>query len=261
MKITIQHLQKIKGKEKITAITAYDALFAKIFDNEVDLVLVGDSLSMSFGGNKDTIPINIESMIYHTKAVRKSIQSSFLLSDLPFGTYNTIDNALKNATRLYKEAGADAIKIEVNASKINTIKELTNNGIAVMAHIGLMPQFYRFEGGYKIKGKSDDEKKAMLDLALHLEDVGAFALLIEGTKTDIAKEITQKVKIPTIGIGSGIHTDGQILVWSDAFGFFDEFSPKFVRKYLNGKDLLKDAIKKYANDVKNLNFPSKNESY
>lgn len=261
MKTTISSFQKLKNKEKITAITAYDALFASIFDNEVDMILVGDSLSMSFGGNEDTIPINMNSMIYHTKVVRKGVKNSLLVADMPFGSYTTTKLALKNATKLYKKGGADAIKIEVNESKINLIKELSDNGIAVMAHIGLMPQFYRFEGGYKIKGKNDYEKNKMLELALKLEEAGAFSLLIEGTKEDIAKEITQKLKIPTIGIGSGIHTDGQILVWSDAFGFFDEFTPKFVRKYLNGRDLLKNAIKQYASDIKNLKFPNNDESY
>lgn len=261
MKTTISSFQKLKNKEKITAITAYDALFASIFDNEVDMILVGDSLSMSFGGNEDTIPINMNSMLYHTKVVRKGVKNSLLVADMPFGSYTTTKLALKNATKLYKKGGADAIKIEVNESKINLIKKLSDNGIAVMAHIGLMPQFYRFEGGYKIKGKNDYEKNKMLELALRLEEAGAFSLLIEGTKEDIAKEITQKLKIPTIGIGSGIYTDGQILVWSDAFGFFDEFTPKFVRKYLNGRDLLKNAIKQYASDIKNLKFPNNDESY
>lgn len=261
MKITISAFQKLKGNSKITSITAYDALFASIFDGEVDMILVGDSLSMSFGGNKDTIPLSIDSMIYHTQAVSKAVKQSLLIADMPFGSYNTNKSALKNATKLYKKGGADAIKIEVNESKIDMVKMLSDNGIATMPHIGLMPQFYRFEGGYKIKGKSQEQKDSMLELALKLQDAGAFGLLIEGTKSDIAKEITQNLKIPTIGIGSGNSTDGQILVWSDAFGFFDEFKPKFVRQYLNGKELLKNAIKKYTNDVKTMQFPNEDESY
>lgn len=261
MKTTISSLQKLKGREKITSITAYDALFASIFDGEVDFILVGDSLSMSFGGNDDTIPLSLDSMIYHTKAVSKVVKQSLLIADMPFGSYNTNKSALKSATRLYKEGGADAVKIEVNESKIDMVKILSDNGIATMAHIGLMPQFYRFEGGYKIKGKSQEQKDSMLELALKLQDAGAFGLLIEGTKSDIAKDITQNLKIPTIGIGSGSDTDGQILVWSDAFGFFDEFKPKFVRRYLNGKELIKDAVRQYVTDIKTLQFPNEDESY
>lgn len=261
MKVTLNTLKKLKGKEKITAITAYDALFGGIFDGEVDIILVGDSLSMSFGGNSDTLPLSLQDMLYHAKAVRRAVKSSFLIADMPFGTYNTIDEALHNATFLYKKSGVDALKLEVNESKIPIIKELVDNGFAIMSHIGLMPQFFRFDGGYKIKGKNNDEKQKLLDLALKLQDCGVFSLLIEATKSDIATEITKKLEIPTIGIGSGNGTDGQILVWSDAFGFYDEFSPKFVRKYLNGKDLLKEAINKYANDVKSSNFPNKDESY
>ena len=261
MKINISTFQKLKGHSKITSITAYDALFAGIFDGEVDMILVGDSLSMSFGGNKDTIPLSLDAMIYHTQAVSKAIKKSLLVADMPFGSYNTNKAALKNATKLYKQGGADAIKIEVNESKIDMVKMLTNNGIATMPHIGLMPQFFRFEGGYKIKGKSKEQKDSMLELALKLQEAGAFALIIEGTKSDIARDITQNLKIPTIGIGSGKDTDGQILVWSDAFGFFDEFKPKFVRQYLNGKELLKQAIKQYSDDIKNARFPNDDESY
>lgn len=259
--MTISHFKSLKNKEKISAITAYDALMGGIFDGEVDMILVGDSLSMSFGGNDDTLPLSLESMIYHTKAVRKAVKKSLLVADMPFGTYNDISTGLKNATKLYKQSGADALKLEVNASKIPLLIELINNGIAIMAHIGLMPQFYRSEGGYKIKGKSDDEKNAMLNLALKLEEIGCFSVLIEGSKSDIAKEITNKLEIPTIGIGSGSGTDGQILVWSDAFGFFNKFTPKFVRKYLNGEELLKNAIRAYNSDVKDSSFPNESESY
>ncbi|RAX55195.1 3-methyl-2-oxobutanoate hydroxymethyltransferase [Helicobacter sp. 16-1353] len=261
MKTTLTTLQKKKGKEKIAVITAYDALFASIFDGEVDMILVGDSLSMSFGGHKDTIPLSFDDMLYHTKAVRRGVKESFLIADMPFGSYNTTDEALKNATRLYKEGGADAIKIEVGESKIEMVEKLVDNGIAVMPHIGLKPQFYRFEGGYKIKGKSQNEAEEMLSLALELEKSGAFGFLIEGTKKEVAENLTNKLSAFTIGIGSGVGCDGQVLVWSDAFGFFDEFTPKFVRKYLNGKELLKDAIRAYARDIKEGKFPNDNESY
>lgn len=259
--MNISEFQKLKGVEKISAITAYDALIGGIFDGEVDMILVGDSLSMSFGGNEDTIPLSLENMIYHTKAVRKAVKKSLLVADMPFGSYCSVESGLKNATKLYKDSGADAIKLEVSISKIPLLAELIDNGIAVMAHIGLKPQFYRSEGGYKIKGKSDSEKIELLDLAKKLENIGCFSVLIEGTKADIATQITQSLKVPIIGIGSGNGTDGQILVWSDAFGFFDKFTPKFVRKYLDGKNLLKDAIRRYSTDVKSANFPNDSESY
>lgn len=258
--MTISQFQKLKGVSKISAITAYDALMGGIFDNEVDMILVGDSLSMSFGGNDDTLPLTLRDMIYHTKAVRKAVKNSLLVADMPFGTYQNVAIGVKNAIRLYKETGADALKIEVGASKIPLVAELVDNGIAIMAHIGLKPQFFRNEG-YKVKGKSDDEKSALLNLVLDLEKIGCFSVLMEGTKADIATKITQSLKIPTIGIGSGNGTDGQILVWSDAFGFFNKFTPKFVRKYMDGENLLKEAIRRYVADIKHGDFPNENESY
>lgn len=261
MKNTILTIQNLKGKEKISAITAYDALFAEIFDGEVDVILVGDSLSMSFGGNRDTISIDVDSMLYHSIAVSKVVNKSLLIVDMPFGSYYSKEEALKNAIKLYKISGADALKLEVNESKIDIVKELIDNGIAVMAHIGLMPQFYRIEGGYKIKGKSNDEQKRLLDLSIKFQDIGCFGILLEGIKADIATKITQTLSIPTIGIGSGIGTDGQILVWSDAFGLFNKFKPKFVRQYLDGNALIKDALKRYVSDVKGEKFPDINESY
>ncbi len=258
--MTIAQFQKLKGVEKISSITAYDALMGGIFDGEVEMILVGDSLSMSFGGNADTLPLTLRDMIYHTKAVRKAVSRSLLIADMPFGSYPNISVGLKNAIRLYKESGADALKLEVDESKIPLVRELVNNGIAVMAHIGLKPQFFR-NTGYKVSGKSDDEKTALLNLALDLEKAGCFSVLMEGTKSDIATKITQTLKIPTIGIGSGNGTDGQILVWSDAFGFFNKFTPKFVRKYMEGEKLLKDALRRYVSDIKSADFPSESESY
>lgn len=258
--MTIAQFQKLKFMRKISSITAYDALMGGIFDGEVDMILVGDSLSMSFGGNADTLPLTLRDMIYHTKAVRKAVTHSLLIADMPFGSYPNVASALKNAIRLYKESGADAIKLEVGADKITLVRELVDNGIAVMAHIGLKPQFFRADG-YKISGKSDDEKNALLALAQDLEKVGCFSVLLEGTKADIATKITQSLKIPTIGIGSGNGTDGQILVWSDAFGFFNRFTPKFVRKYMDGENLLKDAIRHFVADIQSSDFPNKDESY
>lgn len=261
MKITIDTLQKRKNTQKITALTAYDALFGGIIDGEVDVILVGDSLNMSFGGHKDTTNISVDEMIYHAKAVSRGVKQSFLLVDMPFGSYYNHKVALKNATKIIRQTGADALKLEVKLDKLDIIKALIDEGIAIMPHIGLMPQFIKADGGYKIKGKSDAQAQYLLDSALRFEEVGAFGLLLEGIKSNVAKQITQAVKIPTIGIGSGVDCDGQVLVWSDAFGFFNAFKPKFVRQFLDGENLLKNAIKEYSDSVKNKIFPSQDESY
>lgn len=259
--MTITQIQAKKGVEKITAITAYDALFGKIFDNEVDFILVGDSLSHSFGGNSDTLGIGIDEMIYHTKAVCKGVSKSLVVGDMSFGSYCNESDALKNAIRFYKETNAGAVKLEGGMNRVGIVRSIINEGVAVMGHIGLMPQFARSEGGYKIKGRSQESANKLKEEALALQEAGVFAIVLEGVKHEVATGITQMLSIPTIGIGSGVHCDGQILVWSDAFGFFTEFKPKFVRRYLEGEALLKGAIREYVKDVKNQNFPNLDESY
>ncbi|STQ85984.1 3-methyl-2-oxobutanoate hydroxymethyltransferase [Helicobacter muridarum] len=261
-KITINDIKEKKAKsEKIVSITAYDALMSSIFDGEVDIILVGDSLKMSFGGDNETLGATMEEMLYHTKAVCNGVNISFVIADMPFGSYATKEIALKNALRFYKETRADAIKVEVGLDKIEIVKALCNEGIAVMAHIGLMPQYARFEGGFKIKGKDATQAEILIETAKQLQVAGAFGILCEGIKTDIAKRITESIDIPTIGIGAGKYCDGQILVWSDAFGFFDRFKPKFVKRYCNGKEMLQYAIREYADDIRLGRFPSEKESY
>lgn len=259
--MTINQIQAKKGVEKITAITAYDALFAKIFDNEVDFILVGDSLSQSFGGNPDTLSVGIDEMIYHTKAVCRGAKQSLIVGDMSFGSYLNENDAIKNAVRFYKETQAGAIKLEGGLNRVEIVRRIVQEGVAVMGHIGLMPQFARSEGGYKIKGKNEQSANRLKEEALALQEAGVFAIVLEGIKHEVATEITDLLKIPTIGIGSGVNCDGQILVWSDAFGFFSEFKPKFVRRYLDGENLLKQALRNYVNDVKNKNFPNLDESY
>ncbi|WP_024786886.1 MULTISPECIES: 3-methyl-2-oxobutanoate hydroxymethyltransferase [unclassified Lebetimonas] len=258
MKNTISKLQK---KEKLTMITAYDALFAKIFDDIADIILVGDSLNMSFMGENDTLTATMEQMIYHTKAVCNGAKKAFIVCDMPFGSYSTPNKALENAIRVYKETKADAVKLEGGAEKADTVKLLTNNAIAVVGHIGLMPQFSRSEGGYKVKGKDEISRQKLLEDAKAIEEAGAVMLVIEGVKEEVAKEITEIIKIPTIGIGAGRYTTGQVLVWSDMLGFFESFKPKFVRRYLNGAEMVRVAVKKYVDDVKNSKFPSVEEIY
>lgn len=261
MKTTINTISKKKGVEKITSITAYDALFGRIFDGEVDFILVGDSLAHSFGGYYDTLALDFNTMIYHAKAVCRGVQNSLVVGDMSFGSYQNEKMALKNATRYYQETDVGAVKLEGGLERASMIQRITQEGIAVMAHIGLTPQFARGEGGYKIKGKNEESRNKLKEDALAVQEAGAFAVVLEGIQHDVATEITKMLRIPTIGIGSGVNCDGQILVWSDAFGFFSEFKPKFVRHFLQGEKLLKNALSEYVNAVKNGNFPNENECY
>ena len=258
MKNTLSILNK---KEKLTMITAYDALFAKMFDEIADIILVGDSLNMSFFGENDTLSATLEQMIYHTKAVCNGAKKAYIVCDMPFGSYHTPEIALENAIKIYKETKADAVKLEGGAEKAETVKLLSDNAIAVVGHIGLMPQFSRSEGGYKVKGKDEASREKLLKDAKAIEKAGAVMLVIEGVKEDVAKEISKSISIPTIGIGAGRYTKGQVLVWSDMLGFFDEFKPKFVRRYLDGAKIVKEAVKKYTDDVKSGKFPGDEEIY
>ena len=260
-KITVDTIKKQKNKTPIVMITAYDALFAKLFDEEVDVILVGDSLNMTFNAKRDTLSIDLDTMIYHTNAVCRGAKRALVVLDMPFGTYSNKEEALKNAIKVYKNSPAQAIKIEGGKEKSKIIKHLTKNSIAVMGHIGLMPQHVRSEGGYKVKGKDDADIERLVEDALSIEEAGAFCLVVEGVKPEAAKEITKAISIPTIGIGAGSDTDGQVLVWSDMFGFFEDFKPKFVKQYLNGAKLIKDALKEYSKEVKERTFPNSEYCY
>jgi len=260
-KITVRTIQKRKGKEKIVMITAYDALFANLFEDEVDMILVGDSLNMSFLGKKDTLSASMEQMIYHTQAVCNGAQSPLIVFDMPFGSYTTKEEALKNAIRVYSQTDADAIKIEGGANRADIVEHLTKNGIAVVSHIGLMPQSVRGDGGYIVRGKSQEDEDNLLKDAKILEQAGAFAMVLEGIKSDVATKISSELKIPTIGIGAGAGCDGQVLVWSDMFGFYEEFKPKFVKQYMQGAKLIRESLSSYVKDVKSGNFPTDEYSY
>ncbi len=249
-----------KGK-KFTVITAYDALFARIIAPYADMILVGDSLAMSFGGQSDTLSIGMDEMIYHTKAVGRGAPEAKIIFDMPFGSEIDKDTALRNAVRVYKETKACAVKIEGGAEKADIVEHLVKNKISVISHIGLMPQSARSEGGYKVKGKSEEEAQKILFDAKTMQEAGASAILLEGVKSDVAKLVTESMSIPTIGIGAGIHCDAQVLVWSDMLGFFEEFTPKFVRKYMDGAGIAKEALQKFKDDVLSGQFPNEKESY
>ncbi len=260
-KVTLTTISKMKGVEPITMVTAYDALFARLFDGEVDMILVGDSLNMSFLGKDDTLSATMEQMIYHTQAVCNGASLPLIVLDMPFGSYTSAELALKNATRAYQETNAQAVKIEGGKERADIVKALTTNSIAVLGHIGLMPQFVRSDGGYRVRGRDREDIEKLIEDAKALEKAGAFAIVVEGVKPEAGKAITEAINIPTIGIGAGVEMDGQVLVWSDMFGFFEPFKPKFVKQYLDGAKLIKENLKKYGDEVKKREFPSDKYTY
>ena len=260
-KVTLTTIAKMKGVEPITMVTAYDALFAKLFNGNVDMILVGDSLNMSFLGKEDTLSATMDQMIYLTQAVCNGATLPLIVLDMPFGSYTSEELAVKNATRAYQETNAQAIKIEGGKERANIVKALTRNSIAVLGHIGLMPQFLRSDGGYKIRGKDKTDIASLVEDAKALEAAGAFAIVVEGVKSEAAKKITDAITIPTIGIGAGLDTDGQVLVWSDMFGFFEDFKPKFVKQYCKGAELIRENLEQYTSEVKERKFPSDEFTY
>jgi len=255
MKKTIKDFLKKKGREKIVMITAYDYPTARIIsETDIDSILVGDSLGMVVLGYSSTLPVKMSEIMHHLKAVVRANPPQLIIADMPFMSYEiSIEKALYNAGRLIK-LGADAVKIEGGAEMANTVRALVKAGIPVMGHIGLTPQRYLQIGGYKMMGK--DEEKLIND-ALELENAGAFSIVIENTYADVARKITEKLSIPTIGIGSGPYCDGQILVIHDLLGL-SETIPYFAKSYVDLKGIIKEALKKYVEDVKSMNFPSKN---
>ena len=260
-KLTITSIKARKGVEPLVMVTAYDALFAKLLAPSADMLLVGDSLNMSFAGKNDTISATLEQMIYHTNAVCQGAPESFVICDMPFGTYVDKESALKNATEVFQKTPADCVKIEGGESRAEIVKHLCDNGIAVCGHIGLLPQSVRSEGGYKVKGKTNAEQLQLIKDAEAIEDAGAFCLVIEGVKAEVAAAVAMAVKIPVIGIGAGSHVDGQVLVFSDMLGLFEAFTPKFVKKYLDGATLVKEALASYAHEVKTREFPKEEHTY
>jgi len=260
-KLTISSIKKSKGQKPLVMITAYDALFAKLLEPSSDMILVGDSLNMSFAGRADTISATLEQMIYHTNAVCMGAPNSFVVCDMPFGTYINKENALKNAIKVFQETPADSVKIEGGEDKADIVEYLTANGIAVCGHIGLLPQSVRSEGGYKVKGKSNEEQVQLLEDAKAIEKAGAFCIVLEGVKAEVASAITKAVSVPIIGIGAGADVDGQVLVFSDMLGLFEEFTPKFVKKYMDGATLVKEAVKQYSDEVQSKEFPQEIHTY
>ncbi|AEX85490.1 3-methyl-2-oxobutanoate hydroxymethyltransferase [Marinitoga piezophila KA3] len=260
--MSIRKFLKMKKKqEKIVMITAYDYFSAKIAEAaNVDMILVGDSASNVMLGNNDTIKIGMEEMIIFVKAVKKGAPNTFIIGDMPFLSYQVSDSeAIKNAGLLLK-AGADAIKLEGGLNVVPLIKKMVDFGIPVMGHIGFTPQSYK-QIGITSKGKTQTEEEVLLNSAKALENSGAFSIVLEMVTEPVAKKISEELAIPTIGIGSGRFCDGQVLVWHDLLGLNNEFEPKFLKKYLNGFELFKEAIENYSSEVKNGKFPEAKHAY
>ena len=263
-RVTTKALDILKHKKiKITALTAYDFITAKILDQAgIDIILVGDSLSNVFLGNETTLPVTMDEMIYHTKAVTKGVDRAMVVVDMPFMSYQPgIDEGFRNAGRIMKETHAGAVKLEGGKRIAETVRKITENGIPVMGHIGLTPQSIHLYGSYKERGTEKNEADEILSDAKILEEAGAFAIVLEKIPAKLAKEITASLQIPTIGIGAGIHCDGQILVTPDMLALNVDFHPRFVRHYSNLAEEISKAVKEYITDIKKGNFPSEEESY
>ena len=244
-------------------LTANDYPLARILDEaEVDLLLVGDSLGMTRLGYDSTLPITIPEMLIHLKAARRAVTRALLVADMPFGSYQVdVKTALESALVLVKEGGAEAVKLEGGRAYVRHIERLVSAGIPVMGHIGLLPQSVRIMGGYKIQGKTSESAEALLRDALALQRAGAFVVVLEGMAAEVAREITEALEIPTIGIGAGVHCDGQILVTEDLLGLGFSRKPRFARQYLNLNQLISNAVRQFKEDCIRESFPSDDESY
>ncbi|MGL5379076.1 3-methyl-2-oxobutanoate hydroxymethyltransferase [Clostridium sp.] len=264
MKNTAVTFKEAKMKnEKLTMLTAYDYSIAKLIDeSEVNGILVGDSLGMVCLGYEDTLSVTMEDMIHHTKAVARGVKSTLIVGDLPFMSYQTsVYDAVVNAGRLIKEGRAHAVKLEGGIEVCDKIEAIVKASIPVMAHIGLTPQSVNSFGGFKVQGKSEDAARELIKAAKAVEAAGAFAVVLECVPAKLAEIITRELSIPTIGIGAGVNCDGQILVYQDMLGMFNDFTPKFVKKYENLSEKIKGAFDKYTREVRDGVFPEEVHSF
>lgn len=261
MKIRTETIKSFKNQRPITCLTSYDSLTAKIFDEAgIDLILVGDSAANTVLGKPTTLPITLEEMISFGSAVASSVKNSLVVIDMPFGSYEiSPEEALRNSIEVMKRTGADALKLEGGSNRLETIKLLIENGIPVMGHLGFTPQSVNQMGGFKVQGRGEDSH-LIEDEAKKLEEAGVFSLVLEMVPAQLATQITQQLSIPTIGIGAGSQTDGQILVWQDFAGLSEKL-PKFAKTYANLKTDLENATKEYIREVQSREFPSSDESF
>jgi 3-methyl-2-oxobutanoate hydroxymethyltransferase len=264
MKVTVQDfLKKKRENKKIVMLTAYDFPFAQIVDEAgIDAILVGDSLAMVVQGLENTIPVTMDEMIYHARMVSRAARNAMVIGDMPYLSYQiSIEEAVRNAGRFLKEAGAQAVKLEGGREVADKVKALTAAEIPVMSHIGLTPQALHRMGGYKVQGKTEEAAQRLIEDAKMLENAGAFSLIIEAIPSELARRITDEISIPTIGIGAGPYCDGQVLVIHDVLGLFERFTPKFVKKYGNLKEEALKAINKYKDEVEKGSFPGREHSF
>ena len=263
-RVTIHTLRGMKERgEKIAMLTAYDATFARLLDESgADVLLVGDSLGMVVQGNDTTLPVTLEEMAYHCRAVVRGTSRAHVVGDMPFMTYQaSIEQGMANAGRLIKEGGCHSVKLEGGAQHAELVRRLVGAGIPVMGHIGLTPQSYHQLGGFKVQGREQGGRERLLADALALEEAGVYAIVLEAIPADIAREITETVSVPTIGIGAGVACDGQVLVSYDMLGMDDTFKPRFVRRFATLGKTIKEAVGAYVAEVRGSTFPSDAESF
>ncbi len=263
-RMTVHTLKRMKDAgEKISMLTAYDYSMAKIIDAAgIDVILVGDSASNVMAGHETTLPITLDQMIYHATSVIRAVERSLVVVDLPFGSYQgNSELALESAIRIMKESGAHAVKLEGGSEIIESVSRILSAGVPVMGHLGLTPQsIYKF-GTYTVRAKKEAEAAKLLEDAKLLEETGVFGLVMEKIPAQLATEVSKTLSIPTIGIGAGNGTDGQVLVSHDLFGITKEFHPRFLRRYATLYDIMKEAVEHYIKDVKSTDFPNEKEQY
>ena len=263
-KVTIHTLRQMKERgEKIAMLTAYDATFARLLDEAgADVLLVGDSLGMVIQGHETTLPVTLEEIAYHCRAVARGVRRAHVVGDMPFMSYQaSTEQGVSNAGKLMKEGGCHSIKLEGGALHAELVRRLVGAGIPVMGHIGLTPQSYHQLGGFKVQGREPGGRDRLLEDARILEDAGVYSIVLEAIPADVARDITAAVSVPTIGIGAGVGCDGQVLVSYDALGMDETFKPRFVRRYATLGATIKDAVTRYVADVRDGSFPSDAESF
>lgn len=263
-KLTIPQFKELKAQgKKFRMVTAYDYTFASIVEKTpIEMILVGDSLGMVVLGYDSTVPVTMEDMIHHIKPVVRGARNTFVVGDMPFGSYNvSVSEAIRNANRIIQEGGADAVKLEGGSNVLDIVSEMVKGGIPVVGHIGLTPQTATQLGGFKVQGKDTEIARKLVEDALHLEQAGAFALVLECVVAPIAQLITEKVAIPTIGIGAGPACDAQVLVMQDLLGMYDKFTPKFVKQYAKLNGQIVEALNSYAQEVAEGVFPAPEHTF
>lgn len=263
-KVTVPSLRVMKAQgRRIAMVTAYDYVTGRIVDEAgADVVLVGDSLAMVALGHETTLPVTLDEMLHHTRAVRRGVKRALVVGDMPFGSYQgSVAEAVGNAARFLKEAGADAVKLEGGRRVAEAVRRMTEVGIPVMGHIGMTPQSVHQMGGFKVQGREEAQRRALLEDAKALEEAGVFTLVLEAIPAELAQVITAAVSVPTIGIGAGPHCDGQVLVITDLLGFTDDFRPKFVKRYAELGEAARRAVAEYCREVRDGMFPTEEYSY